>query len=146
MRLVALAVVLGIGLVAGPAARAGTQLSGGGRKAGDCLTGLEVVGAASRQRARTVGCHDGDAVCDRDGLVNGRCGFWARACLNQGDGCGGGGVTGVSVDTAGGDDDLTMVARTLELVKTPAAESDTCGAMTTLTVALGRRANGSARK
>src|SRR5262245_57350200 len=116
-RLVATALAVAIGL---SAAQAATRLSGGGRKAGDCLTGLEVVGAAAALRARTVSCHDGSPVCDRDGLVNGRCQFWARACLNQGAGCGGGGVTRVSVQGASSDTDLAMVARTLELVKTPA--------------------------
>src|SRR5215470_3171605 len=86
-------------LVAGAA----THLTGGGRKAGDCLGGLDVVGAAAAKRARVVSCHDGDRVCDRDGLVNGSCVYWVSGCLDTGDACPGGGVTSAVVEDAASD-------------------------------------------
>jgi hypothetical protein len=111
--------------------------------ANDCLGSLELVGTALRPRARGLTCHDGELACDRDGLVNGRCEFWTRICLNDGGACGT--VASAAVDDSAGDPELTTLGRTLELVPMPAT-AETCGALTTLTVPLGRRANGSARK
>ena len=122
-----------------------TRLTGGGPTAGDCLAGFEVFATAA-PRARTVTCRDGDRICDRDGLVNGRCEFWVRACLDGSDACARGGVASVAVENPNGDVDLTTVARTLEDVTLPATAADTCAAMTRLTVPLGTRKNGSARK
>lgn len=120
-----------------------TSLTGGGPRAGDCLAGLEVTAAAA-PRARTVVCHDGDRVCDRDGLVNGTCQYWVRACLETEAGCPGGGVASVAI-ADGNDPDLVTLGRTLELVAKPATDTNACGPMTTLGVPLGRRRNGSAR-
>jgi hypothetical protein len=121
------------------------HLAGGGPPANDCLAGLEVVGVRAKARARTVPCEDGDPICDRDRLANGRCLFWVRVCLNQeGAGCPRA-VTSAAIEAAG-DEDLSMLGRTLELVKMPAAAAGTCGALTTLTVPLSQRGNGSSRK
>jgi len=117
-----------------------SRLAGGPR---DCLTSLELIGTELRPTARTIACHDGALACDRDGLVNGRCEFWIRLCVAEGDACGT--VSSVSVDAAADDVDLTMLQRTLEHVTMPAS-AETCAAATTLRVPLGRRANGSARK
>ncbi len=124
------------------AAGAGLPVSRLGGGAHGCLTSLELVGTALRPKTRTVVCHDGSLACDRDGLVNGRCQFWTRVCVGGGASCGP--VESVAVDAPGDDVDLVMLGRTLEHVALPATD-DACGAVTTLTVPLGRRANGSAR-
>lgn len=125
-----------------------THFPGGGAAASDCLGGLEAVGLDLGQRAHGVSCNDGDPTCDRDRLVNGRCEFWIRACVNtHASRCKVlEGVGSFSVTDADADRDLTMLARTLDLVAMPALESETCGALSTLTVPLGARKNGSARK
>ena len=141
-----LPLALTLGMVVAQAAPGGaTQLMGGGPKAGDCLATLDVTGASAAPRARVVSCHDGDRVCDRDHLVNGKCEYWVRVCLDGSEACAAGGVTSAAVTGAGGDADLEMLSRTLDLVDKPATTADACGAMTTLTVPLGTHANGSAR-
>jgi hypothetical protein len=119
-----------------------SRLSGGGSGAHDCLTGLQVVGTNLREKARTVVCHDGELACDRDGLVNGHCTFWTAACFDRDGTCGD--VASATIES-GDDTELVTLARTLELVAMPVT-ADTCGAVTSLTVALGTRPNGSARK
>src|SRR5258705_10294344 len=131
-RRLASAIVLGLAVRATAA-----SLTGGGPKAGDCLAGLDVVAAAA-PRARAVTCHDGDRVCDRDGLVNGTSQYWLRVCLNTEEGCAGGGVQSVAI-TNELDPELLTLGRTLELVGKPATGTNTCGAMTTLGVPLGHR-------
>jgi hypothetical protein len=145
------AVVIGalLGLAVAAPVRGGTlptsRLSGGGsRGASDCLTGIDLTGTIVKSKARSVVCHDGDQACDRDRLVNGRCEFWAQVCLDPDDRCEGG-VEHVEVDLVEGDQDRLTLARTLESIAMPVA-SETCGALTTFTVPLGTRANGSARK
>jgi len=125
-----------------------SHFPGGGSAATDCLGGLEAVGLDLGERARGVTCRDGDPACDRDHLVNGRCEFWIRACLNtSGADCQArDGVTTIAVDNAASDPDLTTLSRTLELVALPTSDVDRCGALTRLRVALGTRKNGSARK
>jgi hypothetical protein len=125
-----------------------THFPGGGPATSDCLAGLEAVGLDLGERARGVTCHDGDPTCDRDRLVNGRCEFWVRACVRTaGSRCTADeAVGGIAVAGSDGDRDLTMLARTLDLVAMPAREAETCGALSTLTVPLGARKNGSARK
>lgn len=122
------------------AAPAVSRLAGGPR---DCLTSLELVGTEVRPKARSIVCNDGSLACDRDGLVNGHCEFWTRVCVGDGGACGT--VASVSVDGGGDDVDLVMLGRTLEHIAMP-AEGEACGAASTITVPLGRRANGSARK
>src|SRR5262245_49059242 len=119
-----------------------TRLAAGPRPH-DCLASLELVASDARPQARTVVCHDGELACDRDGLVNGRCQFWTRLCFNQAGTCGP--VASATVEDGGDDADLTMLGRTVEHVAMPAM-TEACGAVTTLTVPLGHRANGSARK
>src|SRR5262252_8691255 len=102
---VAVAIVLA---VAAPVMAA--PITGGGPKAGDCLAGLDVV-AGGAPHAHTVVCHDGDRVCDRDGLVNGTCQYWLRVCLNTEDGCPGGGVQSVSIADQS-DPELLTLSRT----------------------------------
>ncbi len=124
-----------------------SYLAGGGPVATDCLAGLAVTGAAVGTRARSVVCEDGDQICDRDRLVNGRCELWVRVCLNGRDTrCAPSGVTEIAVRDTDGDRDLTMLARTLAFVTMPAAAEETCAPLTTLTVPLMTRRNGSARK
>jgi hypothetical protein len=123
-----------------------SRLTGGGPRAADCLAALEVVGVELPSRARTVSCADGDAACDHDRLVNGRCELWVRACVNHSDArCDVHGVSALTIEDAAGDRDRTILARTLERLAFPAAEP-ACAALTTLTVPLGTRANGSPRK
>ena len=136
---IVLALVALAPIVAGAA-----RVNGPGPKAGDCLAAFDVVAGAAA-RAKNVTCHDGDRVCDRDGLVNGRCEFWVRACVDGSDACAGGGVANLTVENPDGDTDLTNVTRTLEHVNLPAT-ADACAAMTRLTVPLGTRKNGSASK
>lgn len=121
------------------------HLRGGGPAARDCLAGLEVTGLQAKPRARAVTCRDGDAQCDRDRLVNGRCEFWVRTCVAGAGACPAGAAAAVTVD-AGGDRELDILGRTLEHLALPAAGDEACGALTTVTVPLGRRAGGGARK
>lgn len=125
-----------------------THFPGGGPAATDCLVGVEAIGLDLGERAKRAVCHDGDPTCDRDRLVNGKCEFWVRACLAAtSDRCdAAAGVGEVAVMDAGGDVDLTMLARTLEQVPLPVVAENTCGALTTLTVPLGARKNGAPRK
>jgi hypothetical protein len=148
MRSAAVALALLLAGVAGAADdRRMSRLSGGGPRADDCLATLDVVGVEAAPRARTVVCTDGDTRCDRDGLVNGRCELWLRACLDaRDDGCETRPVVAATVANPAGDRDLTMLARTLERVALPSTDANACGALTTLTVPLGTRRNGSARK
>ena len=140
MRPVFLAVLALTTVSAASGAPAVSRLAGGPR---DCLTSLELVGTEVRPKARSIVCHDGSLACDRDGLVNGHCEFWTRVCVGDGGACGT--VASVSVDGGPEDTDLVMLGRTLEHMTMP-ADGEACGAATTLTVPLGRRANGSARK
>jgi hypothetical protein len=117
-----------------------SRLAGG---ANDCLASLDLLGTNVRAKAKTVVCHDGSLACDRDGLVNGHCQFWTRVCVDDGGTCGA--VDSVSVDADPADNDLVMLGRTLEHVTMPSA-GEACGAVTTLTVQLAKRANGSARQ
>jgi hypothetical protein len=125
-----------------------THFPGGGPAATDCLAGLEAVGFDGGERARGLTCRDGDPACDRDRLVNGHCEFWIRACLRTDDPrCRlDEDVSSVRIADAESDRDLTMLARTLELVPLPVVSPDTCGALTTLTVPLGTRRSGAPRK
>ena len=125
-----------------------THFPGGGSAASDCLAGLEAVGLDQGTRAKGVTCNDGDPTCDRDRLVNGHCEFWIRGCLRTEDPrCKTvEGVGGLTVVDAEADLDLTMLSRTLDLLELPSLEAERCGALTTLTVPLGARKNGSARK
>src|SRR6185295_7214238 len=134
------AVVLLGGVTTGRAATPVSRLAGGPR---DCLATLELIGTEVSPKAKTVVCHDGSLSCDRDGLVNGRCEFWTRLCADDGGACGT--VEHLSVDASGDDADLVMLGRTLEGMTMPADE-ETCAPATRLTVALGKRANGSARQ
>ena len=138
----ALLVMLGVTAIGSPAWAAPpvSRLAGGPR---DCLTSLELIGTDVAAKARTIACHDGSLACDRDGLVNGRCEFWTRVCVADGGTCGT--VANVAVDGGTADADLAMLGRTLEHLAMPAS-AETCGPATTLTVRLGKRSNGSARK
>jgi hypothetical protein len=117
-----------------------SRLAGGPH---DCLTTLELIGTEVSPKAKTVVCHDGSLACDRDGLVNGRCEFWTRLCADDGGACGS--VEHLSVDAPEGDTDLLMLGRTLEGMTMP-TDGEACAPATRLTVALGKRANGSARQ
>jgi hypothetical protein len=124
-----------------------SHLAGGGSADVDCLAGIEVTGVRARRRARLVACEDGDQVCDRDRLVNGRCELWLRLCFNEADAaCHARGVSAVEVEGADADRDLQIVARTLAHVAMPAQIADTCAALTTFTIPLGVRPNGSPKK
>ncbi len=124
-----------------------SHLAGGGRTATDCLAGIEVTGVDVGPRARTVTCRDGDQICDRDRLVNGSCEFWLRLCFNEQDpACGLHGVAGVEVADGDGDRDLTILGRTLASVTMPSADPDLCAPLTTLTVPLRQRNNGTTTK
>src|SRR5690242_17482384 len=117
-----------------------SRLAGGPR---DCLTTLELIGTEVSPKAKTVVCHDGSLSCDRDGLVNGRCEFWARLCASDGGTCGT--VEHLAVDAPEGDTDLVTLGRTLEATTMP-VDGETCAPATRLTVALRTRSNGSARQ
>ena len=132
--------LLGAATTAVRAAPPVSRLAGGPR---DCLTTLELIGTEVSPKAKSVVCHDGSLACDRDGLVNGRCEFWTRLCANDGGTCGS--VDRLTVDVDERDADLVMLARTLEGM-TWSAAGETCAPATRLTVALGKRANGSARQ
>jgi hypothetical protein len=120
------------------------QVLGGGPAADDCLGSLEVVGRGFPSGASRIVCRDGDVGCDRDGLVNGRCELWVRACGGRAaKGCAARAVSTLSV--AGDGADAVMLERTAELLAKPTATDGACGALTTLTVPLGERQNGSAR-
>lgn len=65
------------------------RIPGGGSSRTDCLSAFTVINPANpRQRDRrgnlhTIqSCHDGDPLCDADGIANGRCEFVARICFN----------------------------------------------------------------
>lgn len=73
----ALAAALSLSLV--PSASAGV-VGGGGRRSTDCLAVFEL--AAEIPRRRLV-CVDGDASCDSDGAVNGRCTVAVSVCANS---------------------------------------------------------------
>jgi len=124
-----------------------SHLRGGGPAGEDCLAGVEVVGVAVPPRARNVVCEDGDQVCDRDGLVNGQCEFWLRLCFNEfDDRCTVAEVGAARVLGAEGDRDVTMLARALVHVDMPSSVPGVCGPLTTFTIPLGERRNGSPRK
>lgn len=120
------------------------RVLGGGRASDDCLASLEVVGPGVSTNATHVFCRDGDLRCDRDGLVNGRCEFWVRACA-------GGNARGCAARTVeslvvGGDPaEAAILDRTVAMLPKPVPAAGACGALTTLTVPLGQRANGGAR-
>jgi hypothetical protein len=134
-------------LEAGPGGLRVSHLAGGGPAADDCLAGLEVVGVDLPRRAPTVVCEDGDPLCDRDRLVNGRCELWARLCFNEeAAGCTARGVAAAALRNPSGDQDLTILERTLAHLPMPTEEASVCAPLTTLNVPLGRRPNGSARK
>ena len=125
-----------------------SHLGGGGPAETDCLAGLEVTGVDLDRRVRTVVCEDGDPICDRDRLVNGRCELWVRVCLNETDDarCTARGVDAVAVGAPDTDRDLGMLARTLVHVATPAENEGACAPLTTFTVPLGTRRNGTKQK
>src|SRR5262249_33688895 len=120
------------------------RVLGGGPATDDCLASLEVVGPGVSTNATHVFCRDGDLRCDRDGLVNGRCEFWMRACAGgAARGCAARSVASLSV---GGDlAEATILDRTAALLPKPAPAEGACGALTTVTVPLGERASGATR-
>jgi hypothetical protein len=124
-----------------------THFPGGGSKRTDCLAGLEAVGLDAGRRARKLVCRDGDPTCDRDRLVNGRCEFWLRACVNQADPrCRvDEGVQSVVLDHDGSDFELVTMSRALALLEMPQLEAERCSALTTRSVSLGARRNGKAK-
>ncbi len=65
------------------------RIPGGGRKATDCGATFTVINPTNtplqdgRGRLRNAQrCHDGDPLCDTDGVVDGKCVFDIRACFN----------------------------------------------------------------
>src|SRR5262245_16091100 len=120
------------------------RVLGGGPATDDCLASLEVVGPGVSTSATHVFCRDGDLRCDRDGLVNGRCELWMRACVGgAARGCAARSVSSLAI--GGNASEATILDRTVALLPKPAPAGGACGALTTVTVQLGERANGAPR-
>jgi len=120
---------------------------GGGPRADDCLIALDVAGVHAGPRATAASCVDGDPACDHDGLANGRCEFWVQACFDATDpACTPRPVTAATVRGAASDRDRTILARTLDVVTKPVAANGACAPLTTVTVPVGTRKNGSTAK
>lgn len=79
----------------------GDIFAGGGPRRTDCLTVFQLPAAAAIVGKRLV-CRDGDASCDDDGLVNGRCVFSIGLCANYSgeDRCDRQGVGWITVENA----------------------------------------------
>lgn len=59
------------------------EVGGGGSNKTDCLVTFDAAANTPSSKPRHVRCVDGDASCDADGVVNGRCTFSLKVCANS---------------------------------------------------------------
>ncbi len=113
-------------------------VAGGGTPSVDCLAEYFGLAATTAAAVNTIECRDGDAACDHDGAVDGKCVFNVHVCVNQDDpnlsACSAKGVTSYRLKSATGNAELTSLQSKVTAIL-PTSEGR-CSAEQTLTVPL----------
>lgn len=120
-------VALLLALLALPEAHAARVLGGGPAKS-DCYSVFDVLGVAAAKGKRGAECHDGDAACDSDGVVDKSCHFTVSLCVLET------GVVGCTLPTS-----ITKIPKSGFSGLTFPATVAACGSPKSIKVRAGKR-------